>query len=62
MTQGFLTFHIITHGHDGVPFTMSEQTHMCGNSVRQGTMAAFARANASWKYCRFSSPNSQEAA
>lgn len=47
--QGFPPNYIIDRGHDGRPFTKSQQTHMCGNSVSPGTMAAIARANDPWR-------------
>ncbi|MCU9947544.1 DNA cytosine methyltransferase [Pseudomonas sp. PDM13] len=47
--QGFPDTYIIDRGHDGKPFTLTQQVHMCGNSVSPGTMAAFARANDPWK-------------
>ncbi|SDG87023.1 DNA (cytosine-5)-methyltransferase 1 [Pseudomonas flavescens] len=46
--QGFPPNYIITHGHDGREFTVSEQVHMCGNSVSPPPMAAIARANNPW--------------
>jgi len=46
--QGFPPNYIITHGHDGRPFNVSEQVHMCGNSVSPPPMAAIARANNPW--------------
>ena len=46
--QGFPDSYIIDRGHDGRPFTKSEQVHMCGNSVSPGTMAAIASANNPW--------------
>lgn len=62
LAQGFPPTYNITHGHDGKEFTITEQTHMCGNSVSPGTMAAFARANDPWKYRQLSNESSQEAA
>lgn len=47
--QGFPDTYIIDRGHDGKPLTLTQQIHMCGNSVSPGTMAAFARANDPWK-------------
>lgn len=47
--QGFPESYIIDRGHDGKPFTLTQQVHMCGNSVSPGTMAAIARANDPWK-------------
>lgn len=47
--QGFPDSYIIDRGHDGRRFTLSEQVHMCGNSVSPGTMAAIARANDPWR-------------
>ncbi|HIE1750462.1 TPA: DNA cytosine methyltransferase [Pseudomonas aeruginosa] len=47
--QGFPDSYIIDRGHDGREFNLSEQVHMCGNSVSPGTMAAIARANDPWK-------------
>lgn len=46
--QGFPPNYIISHGHDGRPFNISEQVHMCGNSVSPPPMAAIARANNPW--------------
>lgn len=43
--QGFPDGYIIDRGHDGRKFTVTQQTHMCGNSVSPGTMAAIARKN-----------------
>ncbi|WP_153785310.1 DNA cytosine methyltransferase [Pseudomonas sp. EMN2] len=62
LAQGFPYSYNITHGHDGEKFTITEQTHMCGNSVSPGTMAAFARANDPWKYRRLISERDQVAA
>ncbi|BAW27500.1 DNA cytosine methyltransferase [Pseudomonas putida] len=47
--QGFPANYIIDVGADGVPFTKTEQVHMCGNSVSPPPMAALARANDPWK-------------
>ncbi|HIE1758739.1 TPA: DNA cytosine methyltransferase [Pseudomonas aeruginosa] len=47
--QGFPDSYIIDRGHDGREFNLSEQVHMCGNSVSPGTMAAIARANDPWR-------------
>lgn len=47
--QGFPDSYIIDRGHDGRRFNITEQTHMCGNSVSPGTMAAIARKNDPWK-------------
>ncbi|MOA10345.1 C-5 cytosine-specific DNA methylase [compost metagenome] len=47
--QGFPDSYIIDRGHDGRTFNVTEQTHMCGNSVSPGTMAAIARKNDPWK-------------
>lgn len=47
--QGFPASYIIDEGADGVPFTKTEQVHMCGNSVSPPPMAALARANDPWK-------------
>ncbi len=41
--QGFPTPTRSNFGHDGKPFTKSEQVHMCGNSVSPPHMAAIAR-------------------
>lgn len=38
--QGFPASYIITHGADGKPFTVTQQVHMCGNSVSPPPMAA----------------------
>ena len=51
--QGFPTDYIITHGADGKPFNITQQVHMCGNSVSPPPMAALAGANDPWK--RFAS-------
>jgi len=53
--QGFPADYHITHGADGKPFTVTQQVHMCGNSVSPPPMAALARANDPW---RISSMNS----
>ncbi|MGG2672253.1 DNA cytosine methyltransferase [Pseudomonas aeruginosa] len=50
--QGFPDSYIIDRGHDGREFNLSEQVHMCGNSVSPNTMAAYARANDPWKLRR----------
>lgn len=50
--QGFPESYVIEHGHDGTPFTKSDQVHMCGNSVSPLPMAALARANNPWKRLR----------
>ncbi|MEW5666248.1 DNA cytosine methyltransferase [Pseudomonas putida] len=47
--QGFPANYIIDVGADGVPFTKTEQVHMCGNSVSPPPMAALARANDPWR-------------
>ncbi|QYM70229.1 DNA cytosine methyltransferase [Pseudomonas sp. So3.2b] len=47
--QGFPADYIITHGADGKPFTVTQQVHMCGNSVSPPPMAALARANDPWR-------------
>nr|WP_282103253.1 DNA cytosine methyltransferase [Pseudomonas sp. PNPG3] len=47
--QGFPANYVIDVGADGVPFTKTEQVHMCGNSVSPPAMAALARANDPWK-------------
>ena len=47
--QGFPAGYIITHGADGKPFTITQQVHMCGNSVSPPPMAALARANDPWR-------------
>ncbi|MBC2383572.1 DNA cytosine methyltransferase [Pseudomonas sp. WS 5096] len=46
--QGFPDGYIITHGSDGKPFTITQQVHMCGNSVSPPPMAALTRANDPW--------------
>ncbi|QPZ68409.1 DNA cytosine methyltransferase [Pseudomonas aeruginosa] len=50
--QGFPDSYIIERGHNGQRFTLSQQVHMCGNSVSPNTMAAYARANDPWKLRR----------
>ena len=47
--QGFPTSYVITHGADGKPFNITQQVHMCGNSVSPPPMAALARANDPWR-------------
>jgi DNA (cytosine-5)-methyltransferase 1 len=47
--QGFPADYIISHGADGQPFTITQQVHMCGNSVSPPPMAALAGANDPWK-------------
>lgn len=47
--QGFPADYIITHGADGKPFTITQQVHMCGNSVSPPPMAALAEANDPWR-------------
>ncbi|MBF8720223.1 DNA cytosine methyltransferase [Pseudomonas guariconensis] len=47
--QGFPASYIIDKGADGMPFTKTEQVHMCGNSVSPPPMAALARANDPWR-------------
>lgn len=47
--QGFPASYVITHGADGKPFTITQQVHMCGNSVSPPPMAALARANDPWR-------------
>lgn len=47
--QGFPADYIISHGADGKPFTITQQVHMCGNSVSPPPMAALARANDPWR-------------
>jgi len=47
--QGFPADYIIGHGADGKPFTITQQVHMCGNSVSPPPMAALARANDPWR-------------
>lgn len=44
--QGFPAGYIITHGHDGRPFTKSKQVHMVGNSVSPPPAMALIAANA----------------
>ncbi|NWC83126.1 DNA cytosine methyltransferase [Pseudomonas putida] len=62
LAQGFPETYQIAHGHDGKPFTITEQTHMCGNSVSPGTMAAFSKVNDPWKYRLVNRQDCQEAA
>ncbi|OPB16746.1 DNA cytosine methyltransferase [Pseudomonas fluorescens] len=47
--QGFPADYIISHGADGQPFTITQQVHMCGNSVSPPPMAAIANANDPWR-------------
>jgi len=47
--QGFPAGYIITHGSDGKPFTITQQVHMCGNSVSPPPMCAIAMANDPWQ-------------
>ena len=47
--QGFPATYKIDKGADGKPFTVTEQVHMCGNSVSPPPMAALAMANDPWK-------------
>ena len=47
--QSFPDSYQIEFGHDGKPFTKSEQVHMCGNSVSPPHMAAIARADVPWR-------------
>ena len=47
--QGFPADYHITHGADGKSFTITQQVHMCGNSVSPPPMAALARANDPWR-------------
>ena len=47
--QGFPSSYVITHGADGKPFNITQQVHMCGNSVSPPPMAALARANDPWR-------------
>ncbi|WP_455825097.1 DNA cytosine methyltransferase [Pseudomonas graminis] len=47
--QGFPAGYIISHGADGKPFTITQQVHMCGNSVSPPPMAALAEANDPWQ-------------
>lgn len=47
--QGFPDDYIITHGHDGRRFTITEQVMMVGNSVSPLPMAAIAEDNDPWK-------------
>lgn len=46
--QGFPPNYLIRASRDGRPFTKKELTHLVGNSVSPGTMAAFAAANNPW--------------
>lgn len=46
--QGFPDSYKIDKGADGKPFTVTEQVHMCGNSVSPPPMAALARENDPW--------------
>ncbi|PNE59965.1 modification methylase, partial [Paraburkholderia fungorum] len=43
--QGFPHDYIIERGHDGRPFSLTKQIHMCGNSVPPLWAAAYVRAN-----------------
>ena len=47
--QGFPVDYIIARGADGKPFTITQQVHMCGNTVSPPPMAALARANDPWR-------------
>lgn len=47
--QGFPADYIISHGADGKPFTITQQVHMCGNSVSPPPMCAIAMANDPWQ-------------
>jgi DNA (cytosine-5)-methyltransferase 1 len=47
--QGFPRDYIIDFGADGVPFTITQKVHMCGNGVSPPPMAALARANDPWR-------------
>jgi DNA (cytosine-5)-methyltransferase 1 len=47
--QGFPDDYIITHGHDGRKFTITEQVKMVGNSVSPLPMAVIAEDNDPWK-------------
>ncbi|MGV6394023.1 DNA cytosine methyltransferase [Pseudomonas caspiana] len=47
--QGFPRDYVIDYGADGVPFTITQKVHMCGNSVSPPPMAALAKANDPWK-------------
>lgn len=46
--QGFPDYYIIDRGHDGRKLTVTEQVHMCGNSVSPLPMRAIARVNNPW--------------
>ncbi|RTY68039.1 DNA cytosine methyltransferase [Pseudomonas veronii] len=47
--QGFPAGYIISHGADGKPFNITQQVHMCGNSVSPPPMCAIAMANDPWQ-------------
>jgi DNA (cytosine-5)-methyltransferase 1 len=47
--QDFPDTYQIEFGHDGKPFTKSEQVQVCGSSVSPPHMAAIARANDPWR-------------
>lgn len=47
--QGFPPNYLIKASRDGRPYTKKELTHLVGNSVSPGTMAAFAAANNPWR-------------
>ncbi|GAB0079386.1 DNA cytosine methyltransferase [Pseudomonas syringae] len=47
--QGFPADYRISHGADGKPFTITQQVHMCGNSVSPPPMAAIAQVNDPWR-------------
>lgn len=47
--QGFPDYYIIDRGHDGRALTVTEQVHMCGNSVSPLPMKALALANDPWR-------------
>jgi DNA (cytosine-5)-methyltransferase 1 len=47
--QGFPVDYNISIGVDGKPFTITQQVHMCGNSVSPPPMAALAQANDPWR-------------
>ncbi|AVX93286.1 DNA cytosine methyltransferase (plasmid) [Pseudomonas koreensis] len=47
--QGFPAGYHISHGADGKPFTITQQVHMCGNSVSPPPMAAIAQVNDPWR-------------
>jgi DNA (cytosine-5)-methyltransferase 1 len=49
LAQGFPRDYIIDYGADGVPFTITQKVHMCGNSVSPPPMAALAKANDPWR-------------